>query len=159
MVIDTHNKETYHDVSLRFTTKAKAWKGVSWECNSKITFTLPNVTTLILGAWPSKGMERCEPGVQPESHIHHLRSAGECEGMNPHTPNGHPTLGIGILMDSQIFKEQFEGQNSLDYKIHFTIENLLRCRCLKWGPIIHLNTYNRSYRRKKGWESKCQFDS
>jgi len=25
--------------------------------------------------------------------------------------------------------------------------------------MIHLSTYNTSYGRKKGWESKCQFDS
>jgi hypothetical protein len=25
--------------------------------------------------------------------------------------------------------------------------------------MIHLNIYNTSYGQKKGWESKCQFDS
>jgi hypothetical protein len=33
-------------------------------------------------------------------------SVGECEGMTPHTPKGAPTLGIGALVDFQIFKEQ-----------------------------------------------------
>jgi len=33
------------------------------------------------------------------------KSEGKCEGMNPHTPKGVFTLGIGVLMDSQIFKE------------------------------------------------------
>jgi len=29
----------------------------------------------------------------------------------------------------------------------------------KWVCMIHLSFYNTSYGRKKGWESKCQFDS
>jgi hypothetical protein len=31
-------------------------------------------------------------------------SVRECEGMNPHTPKGVSTLGIGVSVDSQIFK-------------------------------------------------------
>jgi len=27
-------------------------------------------------------------------------SVGECEGRNPHTPRGAPTLGVGVPMDS-----------------------------------------------------------
>jgi hypothetical protein len=36
-------------------------------------------------------------------------SAKECEGMNPHAPKGTPTLGVGVQMDSQIFREQLQG--------------------------------------------------
>jgi hypothetical protein len=36
--------------------------------------------------------------------FHAPRSAKECEGMNPHTPKGTPTLGVGILMDFRIFR-------------------------------------------------------
>ncbi len=35
---------------------------------------------------------------------HAPRSARECEGIDPHTPKGTPTLGVGVLMDSQMFK-------------------------------------------------------
>jgi hypothetical protein len=42
------------------------------------------------------------PGVMP----HALGSAKECEGMNLHTPKGTPTLGVGVLVDFQIFREQ-----------------------------------------------------
>jgi len=41
------------------------------------------------------------PGVTS----HASRSVGECEGMNPHTPKRAPTLGIRVLVDSQIFRE------------------------------------------------------
>jgi hypothetical protein len=36
------------------------------------------------------------PGVT----YHAPRSAKECEGMNPHTPKGTPTLGVGVPVDS-----------------------------------------------------------
>jgi hypothetical protein len=29
--------------------------------------------------------------------------------MNPHTPKGTPTLRVGVSVDSQIFKEKFQG--------------------------------------------------
>jgi len=34
------------------------------------------------------------------------KSVGECERMNPHTLKKTPTWGIGILMDSLIFRER-----------------------------------------------------
>jgi len=40
---------------------------------------------------------------------HALRSAKECEGIDPHTPKGTPTLGVGVLVDSRMFKEQLQG--------------------------------------------------
>ncbi len=36
-------------------------------------------------------------------------SERKCEGMNPHTPKGAPTLGVGVLVDSRMFKEQLQG--------------------------------------------------
>jgi len=44
-------------------------------------------------------------GVMP----HAPRSARECEGINPHTPKGIPILGVGVLMESRMFKEQLQG--------------------------------------------------
>jgi hypothetical protein len=32
--------------------------------------------------------------------FHVPKSAKECEGMNPHTPKGAPTLGVGVPVDS-----------------------------------------------------------
>jgi hypothetical protein len=61
--------------SFEFTTKARAWKGVSQELSMGVTFHVP-------------------------------RNLRKCEGMNPHTLKWTPTLGIGILMDCQIFKKQ-----------------------------------------------------
>jgi len=49
----------------------------------------------------------------PRGRPHDPRSAKECEGIDPHTPKGTPTLGIGISVDSQMFIEQLKGQNPM----------------------------------------------
>jgi len=38
-----------------------------------------------------------------------LESVREYEGMNPHTPKATPTLGDGVPVDSQNFKERLQG--------------------------------------------------
>jgi hypothetical protein len=40
--------------------------------------------------------------------FHALESVGECERMNPHTPKWPPTLGVGVPMDSWIFREPLQ---------------------------------------------------
>jgi len=45
------------------------------------------------------------PRVTP----HAFGSVGKCEGVNLHTSKGASTLGIGVLVDSRIFKEQLQG--------------------------------------------------
>jgi hypothetical protein len=49
-----------------------------------------------------------------EVAFHSLGSARECEGMNPHIPKWTTTLGVGVLMDSQIFRGWLQG-----VKIHY----------------------------------------
>ncbi len=44
-------------------------------------------------------------GIMP----HAPKSARECEGIDPHTPKGTPTLGVGIPVDSQMFIKQLQG--------------------------------------------------
>ncbi len=48
--------------------------------------------------------------------FHALRSARECEGMNPHTPKWIPTLGIRSPMDFWIFKGRFQGSKFIGLK-------------------------------------------
>ncbi len=45
------------------------------------------------------------PGVAS----HAPGSVGECEGMNLHTPKAIRTLGVGVLVDSRIFRKQLQG--------------------------------------------------
>ncbi len=95
------------------------------------------------------------PGVT----FHAPGSAKECEGMNPHTPKGTPTLGVGVPVDFEFSKNDCRGQNSLDWSVHYIIEKLLERRCLKWACMTHLHTWNISYGQKKSRESNWQFDS
>jgi hypothetical protein len=46
----------------------------------------------------------------------------------------------------------------MDWRVRYIIEKLLKCRCLKWAYMIHLDTSNTSYGQKKGQESNWQFD-
>jgi len=43
-------------------------------------------------------------GITP----HAPGSVGKCERMNPHTPKGTSTLGIGVPMDFWNFREQLQ---------------------------------------------------
>jgi hypothetical protein len=51
------------------------------------------------------------------------------------------------------------GQKFLPWEVLYIIGKLLKCRCLKWARITHLDIWNTSYGQKKGQESNWQFDS
>jgi hypothetical protein len=40
----------------------------------------------------------------------------ECEGIDPHTPKGTLTLGVGIPVDFQIFRAGFQGSKLITFK-------------------------------------------
>ncbi len=114
--------------------------------------------------WPwardqGKGFQRCGPRVSSWVTFHALGSVGEREGMNPHIPKWVPTLGIRVPNDSRIFRGWMQGQNSLDWKVLYIIENILEHKCLKWACMTHLGPSNINYGKKKGWKSNWQFDS
>jgi len=83
--------------------------------------------------------------------------------MSPHTPKWTLTLRvrvhIGSLWSPEYLKSNWRGQNSLDWRFSYTIENILKLKYLKWDHMIHFSTYNTSYGRKKSQEWKCQFDT
>jgi hypothetical protein len=110
-------------------------------------------------ATKAKGLQGCGPRESPRVTSHTPKSVGKCEGVNPHTPKTTFTLGDGVPMDFQNFREQFQGQNSMTCGFLYIIEKILERRCLKWAHIAHLDIWNTSYGQKKGRESNCQFDS
>jgi len=63
-------------------------------CNPTFGFTTKTRPYKVAG-------QKGSPGVTP----HALGSVGMCEGMNPHISKGTSTLGVGVLVDFQIFKE------------------------------------------------------
>jgi hypothetical protein len=62
-----------------------------------------------LGLRPRQGLARGRPKGSLGVTSHAPGSVRACEGINPHTPKGAPTLGIGVLVNFQIFKEQLQG--------------------------------------------------
>jgi hypothetical protein len=81
------------------------------------------------GSWnpdccnPSLGLatkgKACKGASQEKSPgvaSHAPENVGECKGMNPHTPKGAPTLGVGVLVDSWIFKGRLQGSKPIELK-------------------------------------------
>jgi hypothetical protein len=118
------------------------------------------VATLALGL--RSRQRACKGASQDyarESHFHAPRSAKECEGKNLHTPKWTPMLGVGVPMDSRMFRKWLQGSKPNGSRVHYIIGKLLKHRCLKWARITYLNIWNTSYGQKKGQESNWQFDS
>jgi len=65
---------------------------------------------------------------------------------------------VDSLQNFKCLKNNIKSENSLNWKVFYTITSLLIFKCLKCAHMTHLNTYNICYGRKKGQESKCQFD-
>jgi hypothetical protein len=59
----------------------------------------------------------------------------------------------------QFLERNYRGQNSSPWRVPYIIGNLLKCKCIKWSCITHLDICNTSYGQKKDWESNWQFDS
>jgi len=51
-----------------------------------------------------------------------------------------------------------KGQNTLHRGVLYINGKVLKCRCLKWPRMSHLDICNPSYGQKKGRESNWQFD-
>jgi len=64
-------------------------------------------------ATKATGLQGCRPRESPRVTSHTLGSVGKCEGVNSHTPKATPTLGPtlgdGVPVDSQNFRERFHG--------------------------------------------------
>jgi hypothetical protein len=80
------------------------------------TIAMVNFITLALGSQPKqgKGLQRWGPRRKPGNHI---SCSHECRRMwgnsFPHTTKWAPTLGVGVLMDSRIFREWLQGSKPI----------------------------------------------
>ncbi len=73
-----------------------------------------------------------------------------------------PTPKVGGLESSgtlECLEFNSKGQNNLHWGVLGVIGKVLKCRCLKWPRIGHLDICSSSYGQKKGRESNWQFDS
>jgi len=74
-------------------------------------------------------------------------------------PSGLSLWALKSLWNPEFSKSDLKAQNSLNWKLLYTIGKPLRCRCLKCVYMIHLSTYDTNYGRKKSRKLKCQFNS
>jgi hypothetical protein len=136
---------------------------------------LPSVYLLILILNPTTSLDMCHDlSLQFATKAKTWKSVGrECnlrvtltltgvwEGVKEgaHTlSNGLPLWELESLWTFEFLKSNLKGENSLDWKLLYIIEKLLKHKYLKWVHMIHLSIYNTSYGWKKNQKSKCQFD-
>ncbi len=79
----------------------------------------------------------------------------KCEG-EAHTPKSGNLESSRTPENSEL---ELKGQNTLHWSFLGFIGKVLKCRCLNWPRIGHLDICSPSYGQKKGWESNWQFDS
>jgi len=97
--------------------------------------------TLTLGLWPKQGYRKVWVGSATwESHSH----SWEC-GRVLNEPT-HPQVDNNL-------KNNLKCQNLLNWGLYYSIGKLLKCRYLKWGSIIHLNTSQVMAKRKAGGQN------
>jgi len=77
---------------------------------------------------PSLGLttkaRACKVAGQKKKH----GSEKKCEGMNPHTPKGASTLGVGVPVTPKCSENDCKGQNSMYWGIPCKVEKLLKHR-------------------------------
>jgi hypothetical protein len=95
----------------------------------------------------------------PRVTFHAPENVGECEGMNPTLPNELSFWELESRWAPEFSESNYKGQNSLDWRIPYTIGKLLELKCLKWPRMTHFRTYDINYGQKTGRESNCQFNS
>ncbi len=74
-------------------------------------------------------------------------------------PRQFPLWEMESRWTPKFSESNFRGQNSMVCGVLYIIGKLLERIYLKWVCIAHLDIWSTSYGQKKGWKSKCQFDS
>jgi hypothetical protein len=69
------------------------------------------------------------------SHV--CSSAREYEGINPHAPKGTPILGVGVLVDSQMSKEQLHGSKPNGLRSSLYHWKGIESKMSKWARMTH----------------------
>jgi len=107
-----------------------------------------HVTTLALGSWLKQGAwkgssQKYNPGIT-------FTLWGMQENVREWThtfPSGLPLWELESQWTFEFSQSNLMHQNSLDWKVLYTIGKLLRHKCLKLACMIHLSTKNINYGR------------
>ncbi len=117
------------------------------------------VATLAFGSRPRQGFARLQ--AKREAQDSNLMLPGMQNNVREWTltlPSEPSFWELESRWIPKFSKGDFKGQNPLDGKVLYIIENLLKLICLKWACMTHLDIWNTSYGQKKGRESNWQFD-
>jgi hypothetical protein len=89
-------------------------------------------------------------------------SQEECErmwGWRLTLPTEFPFWELESRWNPELSESDYKGQNTSHWGVLYIIVRLLKCRCIKWACMTHLDIYNTSLGKKKGRESDWQFNS
>jgi hypothetical protein len=75
-------------------------------------------------------------------------------------PSEFPCWELESQMESESSEHDYRGQNSSPWNVLYSIGKLLKCKCLKWARIAHLDIWNTSYGQNSGIDpiSLCASD-
>ncbi len=103
------------------------------------------VATLALGSRPRQGLARVRTKREAES-------VGECENGHLHSQvSSH--FGNWSPSGLSNFQRAIVGVKTHHWRVLYINEKLLKCRCLKWVRMTHLDIWVTSYGQKKGRKS------
>jgi hypothetical protein len=118
------------------------------------------IAILALGSQSRQGVTRLRAGRKIRKSHHML--PGVPKGVREWTltlPSELPCWKLESQWTPKSSKRNYKGQNPSPWQFLYIIGKLLKCRCLKWARITHLDIWNTSYGQKRGRESNYQFDS
>ncbi len=100
-----------------------------------------NVATLALGLQTRQGLAKV--WAKSEARESHFIFPGVYQSVKEWTPRLPSELSLWELESQwtpKFSKGNCRGQNSLYWRLLYTIQNLLQPRCLKWACMTHLST-------------------
>jgi len=110
------------------------------------------VATLALGSRPRRGLAR----LQAKREAREWRKVWREWTLT--LPKELPLWKLESRWTPECSKNDCKGQKPMAQGVLYTIEKLLKHRCLKWARMTHLDIWNTSYGQKKGRKSNWQFD-
>jgi hypothetical protein len=116
------------------------------------------VATLALGLRPRQGVARLRAKRKTRESHHMLPGVQRVWVWGNEPSHSQVNSHVGNWSPKWTFESSerdCKGQNPLLQRIIYIIGNLLKCTCLKWAFIAHLDIWNTSYGQKKNQESNC----
>jgi hypothetical protein len=112
------------------------------------------VATLVFGLRPRQKVVRFGAKRETQESHHMLPRVQRVWGNEPSHSQVNSHVGSWspkwILESSE---HNCRGQNPSTWRILYIIQKLLKCKCLKWAHITHLDIWSTSYDQEKGQES------